>query len=107
MKRSEVIKRDNILVEFLRQHRGGENCVSSEAISKYLNDKGYATRSDCVNSIVKKVMFERTLPICHKNSKGYFWAETREEIQQSIADLQGRIDEMQSRIEHLKHFIIF
>ena len=107
MKMSEVLKRDNLLVEFLREHKGGRSCVSSAEIAKYLNDKGYATKKQTVPSIIRKLMYERTLPICHKNSTGYFWAETREEIQASINDLEGRISEMQSHIEHLKSFIIF
>lgn len=57
-------------------------------------------------TLIRKVMFERRLPICSANGKGYFWATTKEEIQMTIDDLQGRIEEMQNRIEHLKSFII-
>jgi hypothetical protein len=107
MKTSEVLKRDNLLVEFLGEHRGGENCVSKYDIAEYLNGKGFATKHATIHTIVRRLMFERTLPICHANGKGYFWAESRAEIQAAIADLESRIEEMQSRIEHLKHFIIF
>lgn len=106
-KRVNVIKRDNLLVSFLLSHKGGQNCVSSKEISKYLNENGYATTVNAVHGIIRRVMYERTLPICQLNSKGYFWAEKPEEIQASIDDLQGRIEEMQSRIEHLQHFIVF
>ena len=101
-----TFKRDNLLVSFLLQHRGRENCVSSKKISRYLNENGCPTHSDAVHVIIRRIMFERTLPICHVNGKGYFWAETTEEIQASINDMQSRIDQMQLRIEHLQHFIM-
>ena len=106
MKQVDVMKRDNILVSFLAQHRGGDECVSSKEIAEYLGEQGYKTLSDTVPTIVRKVMFERMLPICSLNSKGYFWAETQDEIQRSINELQGRIYEMQDRIELLNKFIL-
>ena len=106
MKAIDVIKRDNLLVSFLLQHRGGENCVSSQSIRAFLTENGYPTSSDHIHIIIRKIMFERTLPICHVNGKGYFWAETTEEIQASINDMQSRIEQMQLRIELLNKFIL-
>lgn len=60
MKASETLKRDNLLVEFLREHRGAKNCVSNKEITKYLDDKGYAVKVGSTHGIVRKVMFERT-----------------------------------------------
>ena len=57
MKQSEVIKRDNLLVEFLREHKGAKNCVSNKEIAKYLNDKGYAIKVGSTHGVVRKVMF--------------------------------------------------
>lgn len=106
MKQKDTMRRDNLLVSFLAQHRGGENCVSSKEISEYLSKCGFKTQTNAVHNLVRKVMFERMLPICSYNSKGYFWAESQEEIKTAIADLQGRICEMQDRIELLNKFIL-
>lgn len=106
MKQLEKFKRDNSLVDFLFQHKGAQNVVSSKEICEYLNSKGYTTSLDNVNVLIRKVMLDRRLPICAINSKGYYWGTTKQEIQSSIDDLQGRIDEMTKRIEHLKSFII-
>lgn len=106
MTQIETLKRDNLLVDFLFQHKGKDNIVSSKQICEFLNERGYHIKPECINAIIRRVMFERRLPICSLNSKGYFWATTKEEIQKTIDDLQGRIEEMQNRIEHLKSFII-
>lgn len=106
MKQIELLKRDNLLVEFIFQHKGLRNVVSSKEICEFLNERGCYIKIDSVNVVVRRVMFERRLPICSANSKGYFWATTKEEIQMTIDDLQGRVNEMTNRIEHLKSFII-
>lgn len=106
MKQVDVMKRDNILVAFLAQHRGMANCVSSSEICKHLNECGYKTQKESVHGLIRRIMFERTLPICSINGKGYFWAETQDEIQSAIYEFQGRIYEMQDRIELLNKFIL-
>jgi hypothetical protein len=88
------------------EHIGEKNCVSSKSISEYLGDCGYVVKTDSVHGLVRKIMMSRTLPICHVNGKGYFWAETKEEIQASINDIEGRISEMQNRVKILKKFIV-
>ena len=93
-------------MDFLLEHKGIQNIVSAKEICEFLNERGYHTRLGAIHHVIHKVMFERRLPICSVNAKGYYWATTKEEIQMSIDDLQGRIEEMQNRIEHLKSFII-
>lgn len=106
MTQYETFKRDNLLVDFLFEHKGIQNIVSAKAICEFLNERGYHAKPDSINAVIRRVMFERRLPICSVNSKGYFWATTKEEIQMTIDDLQGRIEETQNRIEHLQSFII-
>lgn len=106
MTQIQVLNRDNLLVDFIFQHKGKDNIVSAKEICEFLNERGYHAKPDAINVTIRKVMFERRLPICSANSKGYFWATTKEEIQATIDDLQGRIEEMQRRIEHLQSFII-
>lgn len=103
---TQMIKRDNALVQFIGEHKGLRNAVSSKDIEKHLNVRGFETKSACVNSLVKRIMFERRLPICSSNRKGYYWAETRTDITHTIADLESRITELQAHINHLKNFII-
>lgn len=101
----ETFKRDNLLVKFLKEHKGKANVVGAREIAKFLEENGYKSKFRCINNIVKRVMNERNLPICSLNSKGYYWATSQEEIQECIDDLQSRICAMQERIKHLKNFM--
>ena len=101
----ETIKSDNLLVEFLLAHKGKANVVSSKEIAKYLTDCGYGITVQSVNVKVKRVMKERRLPICHLSCYGYYWANTKDELKESIADLESRIMAMNEHITHLKSFI--
>ena len=107
MKNTEkyILKRNNVLVDFLSRHRGADNCVSSKAIAEFLAESGFPIQADAVNTTIRRVMFERVLPICSINGKGYFWAETQDEIRAAINELQGRICEINNRIELLNKFI--
>ena len=100
----EVFKRDNLLLEFLKAHKGKANIVASKEISKFLEDNGYKTSN--VGSVISKIMYERNAPICFYNGKGYYWAQTREEIETTIADMESRRASLQEHIDHLKSFII-
>ena len=103
----EVFKRDNILVEFLYNHKGKENIVAKKEIAKHLEERGYKTKVSTINMKIRKLIFERKIPLCSINSKGYYWANTKQEILDTIADLEGRIDEMKNRIELLNSFVLF
>lgn len=102
----DSFKRDNILLEFMKEHRGKRNNATSKEIADFLNSRGYETNTASVHSMVKRVMYERNAPICHINSKGYYWATSRDEIEATIADLEMRRVALQEHIDHLKNFII-
>jgi hypothetical protein len=104
-KELDIYKRDNLLVELLFKSKGSQNILSRRDIARYLTENGFKTNELTVNTLVKKVRLERHLPICHLNSKGYFWASTSKEIKDSIVDLENRIAAMNENIEFLKSFI--
>lgn len=106
MKSIDAYRRDNMLVDIIFQRKGKGNVISAKEITNILNENGYKTRANNVHNLVRKVMFERCLPICSENANGYYWATTKEEILSNVDCLQGRIEEMQKRIEHLKSFVL-
>lgn len=106
MKRTETVKRDNLLVEYLLEHKGRENAVSRYDIAEYLTENGYKQKARTVHGIIERLIRERHLPICSINGKGYYWAKTKAYILASIDELQSRITAMQEHIEHLKNFIM-
>ena len=101
-----TFKRDTLLLEFIRNHKGKENIVSAKEICDFLNESGYSTKIGVVNSLIKKIMYERNAPICYYNAKGYYWGKTKSEIKETIADLEMRRASLQEHIDHLKNFII-
>ena len=106
MKRLDCIKRDNLLVEYLLEHKGREKAVSRHDITEYLTANGYPQSAGTVHGIIERLIQERHLPICSANKKGYYWAKTKADILASIDELQSRITAMQEHIEHLKNFIM-
>lgn len=102
----DVFKRDTLLFNWLREHKGEENRVTSHEIKKFLSDNGYSIKRNNVGSLVNKIMIERNAPICFSNVKGYYWATTREELEKTIADLESRRNALQEHIDHLKGFMI-
>lgn len=101
-----AFKRDNLLLEFLKAHKGIENIVSRSEIADYLTSYGWTTRADYINGLVKKVMYQFNAPICYQNGNGYYWAKTRNEIEQTVADMESRQRALQEYIDHLRNFII-
>ena len=107
MTKDQVFKRDNLLVKVLREnHRGSENPMTSEQASKYLSEYGFSVKPRNIGTVVNRLAIEWGLPICYINGKGYFWATKKCEIQNTIADLQSRINALQEHINHLNNFII-
>lgn len=106
MKRTDCIKRNNLLVAYLINHKGRENAVSRHEISKYLEKNGYNQKSSTVHILIANIIKERHLPICSVNGKGCYWAKTKADILASIDELQSRITAMTEHIEHLKNFIM-
>lgn len=106
MKMSECIKRDNLLVAYLLEHKGVENAVSRHEIARFIRSKGYPQSPDTVHGIIQRLLRERHLPICSLNRKGYFWAKSKSDILGCISSLNSRINALQEHIDNLKYFII-
>lgn len=99
----EALKRDNLVVDYLKK---ASAVVSAKELANYLNENGYETKTGTIHTIISRVMYERNLPICSLNAKGYFWAYTQKDIVETIESLSGRCYEIQKHIEHLNRFII-
>lgn len=102
----DTFKRDTLLFNWLREHKGEANRVTSYEIQSFLAENGYSIKRNNVGSLVNKIMFNRHAPICFSNSNGYYWATTREELEKTIADLESRRNSLQEHIDHLKGFMI-
>ena len=102
----DIFKRDTLLLEFIKAHKGEENRVTSYELQKFLNEKGYSVKQKHICYLINKIMYERNAPICYINAKGYYWARTKAEIEKTIGDMQMRRDSLQKHIDHLKNFII-
>lgn len=101
-----AFKRDNCLVDFIREHKGEANAVSGKEIARYLDENGFPTKTEQVHSLVSRVKIERGLPVCIASYSGYYWATSTKDIKQSIEVLQKRVDGILRHIEHLKSFLI-
>lgn len=106
MTQKEVVKRDNLVVEFLRQNKGKENCKSSREISQFLIEKGYKIKPENMGFLLTRIINERLLPICSLNGKGYYWAKNKEDILACVSHLKARIVSLQEHINILESFII-
>lgn len=106
MERYKTTKRDNILIDYILEHKGKENALTKYDIAKYLTEKGFSTKPKTVHCIVSRLMFERHLPICSLNKKGYYWAKNKDDIIACIDNLKLRIDGLNEHIKHLENFII-
>lgn len=102
----DVFKRDTLLVNWLKEHKGNINSVSSRDVQKFLMDNGYSIKVTNVGTLINKIMYERNAPICYSNTKGYYWGTTRDELEATIADLESRRNALQEHIDHLKGFMI-
>lgn len=102
----DSFKRDSALLEFIKQHKGKDNKVTSREIADFLNKLGYNTNPNSVHVRINRIMYERNAPICSVNAKGYYWAVSRAEIEETIADIENRRSALKEHIDHLKNFII-
>lgn len=64
MKQYEILKRDNLLINFIIDHQGIKNVVSKKTIAEYLTSLGFETSTEYVHSLVRKLINDRKLPIC-------------------------------------------
>ncbi len=106
MKYNQLLRRDNALIGYIREHKGKNNAVSNKQLAQYLSDQGYSTKSEAIHGLISKIINERGLPICSLNANGYFWASCQDDILAAVGHLQGRIDKLQERIDVLKSFIL-
>ena len=101
------VKRDNCIIAILKEHRGVNNAIPTKEIAKQLQSKGFNTNANTVTEIVKQIMYERNLPICSSNTKGYFWASFKADLDHTISDLESRMIALQEHIEFLQQFYIY
>lgn len=102
----DVFNRDTLLLEFMKQHKGEQNRVTSHEVKEFLSDHGYSIARNNVGSLMTKIMYNMNAPICFSNVKGYYWATCRAEIEKTIDDMKMRQASLQEHIDHLKNFII-
>lgn len=86
-------------------HKGIDNAVSQREIAIYLVENKYGIKEKYVNSIIRKLVNERKLPICSSNGKGYYWASTKSDIIHTINSLKGRCLELKEHIRILESFL--
>lgn len=101
----ENLKIENMLIDFMIEHKGIENAVSSLELAAVLADKGLYIEKRSAGAKLIKLSVERHLPICHDAKRGYYWAKRKEDLLHSVDDLQKRMDALQERINHLQSFI--
>lgn len=106
MKQTERLKRDNLLIDYILQHKGKNNAVHASEIAEYLNKNNFNVAVGTIHPLINTLKMERHLPICSTISGGFFWARNMAEIKEYIDNLQKRIDGLQEHIEHLKNFIM-
>ena len=106
MNKVETLKRDNLIVKIIKNHKGIKNGIKSNEIARYLSEHGYDTKATSIHIIITKLIEERDLPIVSSSSFGYCWGTCREDFLIAITELQSKIVELSERVEHLKTFII-
>lgn len=106
MKRKATYERDNLVVNLMITARGEENALSAKSIAEYLTKNGYKTQTKYIGTLINNIMYERKIPICYINAKGYYWAKSKLEIKKTISDLESRISALKDHIAHLEIFMI-
>ena len=81
-----------------KEHSGKANAVKSKVIEARFHCKGSGVRR-MVNELRCK-----GVPIC-SSSKGYFYATSNEEIQETIAHLEGRIKKIRAAQDGIKKLL--
>jgi len=88
-------KKKKLLEVFQKFHVGAESACSVNRLSVFLGINRSAVR----NYIFE--LREELVPLC-SNSSGYYLASTQEELDETIAFLSNRIDELHRAVEALK-----
>lgn len=105
MTRKQLYKRDSLLKGVLIKHKGFENAISTRAIIEEMRERGYEIKARALPQVIKKLRWERGLPISYARGKGYFLAKTKKDIQTAIEDMQKQIDSLKTTINFLRGFV--
>ena len=106
MKPLDRYKRDNIIVEIIRNHTGLENAITGEELSKILSNKGFEIEKTTLRNHIERIRRERCLPIWYKKNCGYFCIGKSEEAKEAISMLRGTVSTLQDTIKLLQRFIV-
>ena len=98
--------KDSLLKNLIHKHKGLENAISTNQICTQFNEWGKPINARSLPQIIKRLRYERGLPICYKRGKGYFWAKTKQDIFTTIEDLQNQIYALHTTINFMKGFIL-
>ena len=84
-----ILTKTELISEFIKTyHKGRENAVKSKELERIFNIDGRSVRR-FIHTMRKK-----GVPICSDSSVGYFYATTQDEINETIAFLNGIITKM-------------
>ena len=106
MNRTDVYKRDNLIVDIISKHIGHENGIHGSEIHKILSENGYSIKRNIIRNVIERIRRERHLPIWYKKGCGYFWLGKAEEVKEAISMLQGTVCTLQRTIDLLQRFVI-
>lgn len=106
MKKQQSKEREKALYDLIWEHKGRDNAIGTAEIAEYLTKLGYPMSATAARHLVVELARKWHLPICHLNSKGFYFATCKDDLRDSICDLQSRIAAMQERIKILESYIL-
>ncbi len=84
-------------------HVGADNAVTKEEISNQIFGKYTDTTDRQIrDAVAELVIFWDKHIVTNTNTGGYYYASSADEIDQNIADIQSRIDQLASRRDGLQ-----
>lgn len=105
MKRYNTYKRDELLIDYIHNHRGQKNAVSGRTVCEFLKSVGFPMQEQSLHSLITRIREANHAPILTKAEKGgCFWADTNEEIEHNIELLRKRISALKEHIKVLERF---
>lgn len=102
-KQYKIYKIDEIVYEFIRNHRGERNKVTGAQVLAEVKSHGYDLNN--VRQVIDRVMRERHAPICSAGRGGYWWAASRADIEIAIADAEAREKAFRERAKFFRSFL--
>lgn len=106
MNKTEILKRNNFVIEILQNHEGVDNAISTQQLCQKLKEYGKPIRERYLPQIIKNLRDGRDIPIGYKRGLGYFIATSKADIDITIQDLQNQIDSLQNAINFMKKFYL-